>query len=279
MERFKGAARAIRQGVSSGRSPVVLRATGAALILVTLPMLAATIPIVLGAAPVIIVLCMAAATSVSAAAIGVSTMTLGHQLERRHRALDAERRDWESKALSDPMTGVANRRGVEQRTDYLSAGDPELRWTVLVCDVDHFKGVNDQYGHAVGDRALMTLADTLVACCPNGATVGRLGGDEFVIYAALPDLVTERWAEEVLSVLRGRPIHTREGSLTLSFSYGIAIGEPGEEFDTVTTVADSVLIARKVKRHAGAERQRDASSFVVPDWTVDAMISERHLRR
>lgn len=278
MERSRGAARTGGRDNTARRSPVVLRATGIALLLVTLPLVAGTIPIVAGAAPIVVVLSLVAATTVSAVAIGVITMTLGHRLEHRHSTLDAERRDWETKALSDPMTGVANRRGMEQRTDRLSADDPTLCWTVLVCDVDHFKGVNDQYGHAVGDRALVTLAETLVACCPNGATVGRLGGDEFVIYSAQRDLVTEAWADGVLAKLRDRPIQTREGALTLSFTYGIADGGPGEEFDTVTTVADSMLIARKVQRPATTP-ERDASSFVVPEYPVTEMIREHNLHR
>jgi diguanylate cyclase (GGDEF)-like protein len=102
--------------------------------------------------------------------------------EYRHRAA----------ARTDMLTGVANRRGfIEQTT--LSKGAMDLRPTaVLLFDLDHFKMINDAFGHAIGDNALKIFADTAQAQIGDAGLVGRWGGDEFV--AVLYDTSHERAA-------------------------------------------------------------------------------------
>ena len=91
--------------------------------------------------------------------------------EYRHRAA----------ARTDPLTGIANRRGfLEQTAVSRRAGGRHQPTAVLLFDLDHFKTINDQYGHAVGDRTLQIFADTAKAHVGAAGTVGRWGGDEFV---------------------------------------------------------------------------------------------------
>jgi diguanylate cyclase (GGDEF)-like protein len=86
-------------------------------------------------------------------------------------------------ALTDPLTGVLNRRGLEQRLerDILEAQEQRLPLSVLVIDCDDFKDVNDRAGHEFGDALLREVADALVRSVPEGAGAARLGGDEFVV--------------------------------------------------------------------------------------------------
>jgi diguanylate cyclase (GGDEF)-like protein len=81
----------------------------------------------------------------------------------------------------DPLTGLLNRRGFDDRSpDFRGQNQPE--GTVLMCDIDHFKHVNDQFGHAAGDRVIIGFAELLKERLPPEARVARFGGEEFVVY-------------------------------------------------------------------------------------------------
>jgi len=93
-------------------------------------------------------------------------------------------------ARTDPLTGIANRRGfLEQTASSLNAASGTQPTAVLLFDLDHFKTINDRYGHAVGDRTLKIFADIAKAHVGTAGTVGRWGGDEFV--AVLPNTTRE----------------------------------------------------------------------------------------
>lgn len=84
----------------------------------------------------------------------------------------------------DPLTGLLNRRGFDDRSpDFRGQEQPE--GTVLMCDIDHFKHVNDQFGHAAGDRVIIGFAELLKERLPPQGRIARFGGEEFVVY--LPD--------------------------------------------------------------------------------------------
>ena len=175
------------------------------------------------------------------------------QAQARH---EEEQGSWRHKALNDHLTSVANRHGVTQLVEECVAGQRDLRWSVLVCDVDRFKRINDSYGHPVGDRALSLIASTLEHHCPAGAHVGRLGGDEFVVFSPDPEIVTAEWADDVLDRLLSTPLETREGKVQLSFTWGLAAGRPGEAFDDVLNAADRYLVAKKEAVRAGSDPSR-----------------------
>jgi diguanylate cyclase (GGDEF)-like protein len=93
-------------------------------------------------------------------------------------------------ARTDPLTGVANRRGfLEQTAVSQGAATGDAPAAVLMFDLDHFKSINDQYGHAVGDRTLQIFAATAKTLAEPAGVVGRWGGDEFVavLYDAARD--------------------------------------------------------------------------------------------
>src|SRR3954468_8882609 len=93
-------------------------------------------------------------------------------------------------ARPDPLTGIANRRGfLEQTASSLNAAAGTQPTAVLLFDLDHFKTINDRYGHAVGDRTLQIFAEIAKAHIGTAGTVGRWGGDEFV--AVVPDTTRE----------------------------------------------------------------------------------------
>jgi diguanylate cyclase (GGDEF)-like protein len=104
-------------------------------------------------------------------------------------------------ALTDPLTGLPNRRALfdaaaelARHSKYLK-GDPI---SVLVFDLDHFKKINDTFGHRLGDRVLQLFADTMASSLETGSIVGRLGGEEFA--AILPGADLETAAQTAESV-------------------------------------------------------------------------------
>jgi diguanylate cyclase (GGDEF)-like protein len=90
--------------------------------------------------------------------------------EYRHRAA----------ASTDPLTGIANRRGFLEQAALRKGPNGNEPTAVLLFDLDHFKTINDQYGHAIGDRTLQIFADVAKAHIGSAGTLGRWGGDEFV---------------------------------------------------------------------------------------------------
>jgi diguanylate cyclase (GGDEF)-like protein len=93
-------------------------------------------------------------------------------------------------AVVDPLTGLANRRGIAERAPQMiaQARTGSLTLGVVVADVDHFKRINDVYGHAVGDDVLRLVADAVRSCVREQDVVVRLGGEEIaVLTAAVPD--------------------------------------------------------------------------------------------
>jgi diguanylate cyclase (GGDEF)-like protein len=110
-------------------------------------------------------------------------------------AMAKERTEYSHRAAArtDALTGIANRRGFLEQAAVSKRAAMDLKPTaVLLFDLDHFKSVNDNYGHAIGDRALQIFADTAQAHIGPSGLVGRWGGDEFV--AVLYDTVRDRAA-------------------------------------------------------------------------------------
>ena len=129
-------------------------------------------------------------------------------LERSvHLAAIAVGREWvdaetRHKALHDPLTGLPNRTLVTDRLQQALSltGRHERRVALLLLDLDHFKVINDTFGHGMGDRVLQEIAARLLATLRESDTVGRLGGDEFAV--VLPDVGNDAVAESVAANIR-----------------------------------------------------------------------------
>jgi diguanylate cyclase (GGDEF)-like protein/PAS domain S-box-containing protein len=155
----------------------------------------------------------------------------------------------EFQANHDPLTSLKNRRAVMAAMAATLAHPPRSGsrgLAVLYCDLDLFKPVNDQFGHAPGDQLLTEVGRRIRRCVRVGDTVGRIGGDEFVVL--LMDVHgyddASRVAESVRAAV-AEPLDVNDLTLNVTMSVGIALAEADEEPDDVLAKADQALYEAK----------------------------------
>jgi diguanylate cyclase (GGDEF)-like protein/putative nucleotidyltransferase with HDIG domain/PAS domain S-box-containing protein len=157
-------------------------------------------------------------------------------------------RDLKLAATRDALTNVANRRELESQLAALVEGFTERvcePFSVIFADADHFKRVNDTYGHSVGDQVLIDLARLLTQETYSGETVGRYGGEEFVVVC--PDTKLDqavRRAERLRTTLHNSRIGGID-RLRLTASFGVAQSEPGDTVESLLRRADKALYKAK----------------------------------
>lgn len=161
-------------------------------------------------------------------------------------------------AASDPLTGLVNRRR------FLEMGQAELERSlrygrplaVLVMDVDHFKRVNDSFGHATGDLVLRQTAQACLAVLREPDVLGRLGGDEFA--ALLPETTLEgalALAERLRQAVGGLRLDYRGQAVRTSLSIGVAAMKPDDTPHGLIERADAALYKAK---HQGRDQVQAA---------------------
>lgn len=153
-----------------------------------------------------------------------------------------------SLSMTDPLTGLLNRRGLDEQLQSritASRRDGEA-FSVLVLDVDYFKQINDTYGHLVGDRMLAAVAQALRESLRQCDAVARYGGDEFAIL--LPHTTLEEGvvvAHKLNAKVAGAAIEERGFIFTVSVSSGLAMYAGAEDGKSLLERADAALYAAK----------------------------------
>ncbi|MEW8320814.1 MAG: EAL domain-containing protein [Candidatus Thiodiazotropha sp.] len=150
------------------------------------------------------------------------------------RAQKEQQSQLEHVAHYDALTGLPNRvlLGDRLRQTMLQASRRDTQLALVYLDLDGFKEVNDDYGHDVGDRLLVTLADRMKNAVREVDTLARLGGDEFVaLLADLPDVDTSLpWLQRLLHAI-AEPVHDEVGLLQVSASLGVSFYPQAEPID------------------------------------------------
>ncbi len=138
-------------------------------------------------------------------------------------------------ATSDPLTGVYNRRRFFELAGraFKHALLKSQELSALMIDVDHFKAINDKYGHAVGDQILAKLVTRLRAGLRDSDILGRYGGEEFVVLMPGTDRTSAlRVAGRLLDEVRRDPVNTGRKTIPVTVSIGIAVLEEGRDLTT-----------------------------------------------
>jgi two-component system, cell cycle response regulator len=151
-------------------------------------------------------------------------------------------------ALTDSLTGLYNRRGLEGRSEaiHFRPGSPQLAQVWIMADIDHFKRVNDTYGHEAGDEVLKAVAEALRATARGADVVARFGGEEFVL--VLPDTSAEvavRIAERLRLAIEALSTEIGGEIIRVTASFGIAQRTAQESLPEVLERADAALYSSK----------------------------------
>jgi diguanylate cyclase (GGDEF)-like protein/PAS domain S-box-containing protein len=151
-------------------------------------------------------------------AIAALIGSASHQLVRDERL--------DTLAFHDPLTGLANRALFHDRLEQtlLSARRNRRSFAAHYIDIDHFKTINDTYGHHVGDAMLVAVGNWLRATLRDSDTIARIGGDEFVVLQ--PEIDSQQQAEELaarLVAIRDHPFHVGDAQLRVTISVGGAV--------------------------------------------------------
>jgi len=156
--------------------------------------------------------------------------------------------DLKKAALLDPLTGIANRRFftiklIQALSDFERYNIP---FGVIFLDIDHFKDVNDTFGHPTGDRVLRMVGETLRVHVRGSDLAARYGGDEFVlILAHITPENLERLAEKLRALIEMSFLVENKGKVSVTASLGATMARAGDSADTILARADRLLYEAK----------------------------------
>jgi diguanylate cyclase (GGDEF)-like protein len=175
----------------------------------------------------------------------VETFNRGVSPEKTERRL----RKLKQTALLDPLTAIGNRRHLESRlkVSFLDFQENQLPFGLLFCDIDHFKNLNDTFGHNQGDVVLRMIAQTLRANIRETDTMGRWGGEEFLIL--LQDMDAESLlviGEKLLNLVRRSNLTLPDGrNLSATISIGGTLVREDDTLESVVDRADRLMYQSK----------------------------------
>lgn len=170
------------------------------------------------------------------------------ELKQRNRELDEANRLLREIAIRDQLTRLYNRHymveQLERQREQLSRhGHP---CSIVLFDVDHFKQINDRYGHGVGDAVLVAFSRRVEGLLRQGDTLGRYGGEEFMLILPMCDShAALQMAERVRAALASSPVVMEPEAITATASFGVAQLQPGEDADAWLLRADEALYRAK----------------------------------
>jgi diguanylate cyclase len=192
------------------------------------------------------------------------------QSQRQIESLKSNLVAVEAQGLSDPLTGLKNRRSFDvvlasQVVAARASGEP---LSLILADIDHFKEINDRHGHAVGDEVLVALAKRCKSRLREIDACGRLGGEEFVVL--LPETGAEgarATAERLRCEVGGSPVATSDGPVRVTISVGVALHEP-----SAGVAAPSATSGRGARAVQALLEQADRALYRAKDTGRDRVV-------
>ncbi|MEJ5976935.1 sensor domain-containing phosphodiesterase [Novosphingobium sp. PS1R-30] len=157
-------------------------------------------------------------------------------------------------AFTDPSTGLPNRRAFVERTARkLGAGNGSI-FLVMLADIDRFKHVNDDYGHAVGDRLVKLIGERMKELLGNEAIIARTGGDEFALCTMLPKgAAAATLGTDLVGAMRA-PFDLGDYNVAISISLGLVETTTGESEDEVNALINQADLALYASKNGGRNR-------------------------
>lgn len=167
------------------------------------------------------------------------------ELRENNEQLEEMRRKLELLVVVDPLTGVFNRRKFHESLNIAlsKANRHQHMFALLMIDIDHFKRINDQFGHQIGDRVLRIICDQIRSSIRNSDQMFRVGGEEFCLLAAETDAKQAKsLAEKIRLMIESHPL-PEVGKLTVSI--GISDFEDRDTQESIYARADMALYDAK----------------------------------
>lgn len=164
-----------------------------------------------------------------------------------HRQVKTSRRLFQL-AHSDPLTGIANRRHIiEQAQQSLNSHQHDgERFALVVFDIDHFKKINDSFGHPAGDIVLQEVARVITRELGSNDKFGRIGGEEFMVVTPLAHHYAEELAERMRKAIESLKIRVDNNVITPTASFGVAaLMHPVKDIEILYHCADEALYSAK----------------------------------
>ena len=173
---------------------------------------------------------------------------VGQRMLDMQASLLEARNALEYQAMHDPLTGIFNRRAILDRlkAEISRAKREGGRLSIGMCDLDHFKKVNDTCGHQAGDEALVAFTRCIQANLRAYDCVGRYGGEEFLVIAAgSKGQSEESLYERLRAKIADAVIKTKAGDISITVSIGVAPGTDQSTVETLVAAADAALYRAK----------------------------------
>ncbi|NOT54195.1 MAG: diguanylate cyclase [Deltaproteobacteria bacterium] len=177
---------------------------------------------------------------------------VGERIVRYQKMLRAQQVQLEHLAREDALTGLANRRRFEERAreELIRAGRYQHPLSLLLADLDHFKAINDTYGHPYGDLVLKEVGQALVRHCRSSDLCARYGGEEFAILLPETPLPESQFvAERLCAAVRDLPFTQGAKAILVTASFGVAcfsVTNP-QSLEELMKQADQALYVAKDK--------------------------------
>ncbi|WP_197528925.1 diguanylate cyclase [Aeoliella mucimassa] len=196
-------------------------------------------------------------------------------LEERCQALHAQ-------MIRDPLTQVANRAEFDRMLSLFVEAhqDTELTCSLIMADIDHFKYINDTFGHQAGDEAIVNFASLLKSMCRSGDLVARYGGEEFTVLCADCDNATAASRAEAMRKKLSETTHEKLANHTVTASFGVTELQPGDTPESMLRRSDRALLQAKdqgrnqvVQLGAGMPEEPPKNRwFTFKPWKGNALI-------
>ncbi|MBC9205945.1 GGDEF domain-containing protein [Roseomonas aerophila] len=174
----------------------------------------------------------------------LATLTLITALYEGYERVSRQARHMTSIAQTDMLTGIANRRGLEHLLRGVGAEGGRSVGLILL-DFDHFKSVNDRFGHLIGDELLVMLARRMKLCLLPHERAGRWGGEEFLVVVLDGNVASTLETAERLRQAVEAESHPVAGQVTISL--GVALWDGGGGMNAALAQADAALYAAKAQ--------------------------------
>lgn len=177
------------------------------------------------------------------------------QLKQEAKTMEQENVELEVQGVTDTLSGALNRAGLLKEIEPYYQGEVEAEFGLMVIDIDHFKRINDNYGHDAGDQIIKTLAELISNNIRDVDIFARWGGEEFLLFCPQTNLNNLlRIGEKLRALVASYGFPQLAGS-GMTISIGVAAAKPAENFSETFKRADAALYSAKVKRNCVVSKE------------------------